>query len=193
MNAKEISRLLAQRAEDVAKYLFPNGKRSSNEWRIGSISGEAGQSLAIHLTGEKAGVWCDFEKGDGGDLLDLWSVKHNCTLMEAIKDAARYLGIAQPKFEAYKPKNFVKPKSKILSSLNDSSAVMTYLTQERKLTKETIHAFKISEQDKKIVFPYYRQDELVFIKYLAINRFNGKKQISVEANCEPSLFGWHLG
>ena len=73
MMAKEISRLLAQRAEEIARHLLPNGKKESNEWRTGSVNGEAGHSLGVHLSGEKAGLWCDFSNaGDKGDLIDLW-------------------------------------------------------------------------------------------------------------------------
>src|SRR5204863_5984351 len=31
---------------------------------------------------------------------------------------------------------------------------------------------------------------LIFVKYLGIHRPEGKKQIRVEPNCEPCLFGW---
>ena len=62
MMAKEVSRQLAQRAEDIARYLLPNGKKSGSEWRVGSIDGESGESLGVHLTGEKSGVWSDLRR-----------------------------------------------------------------------------------------------------------------------------------
>ena len=192
--AKEISRQLAQRAEDVARYLLPNGKRDGNEWRVGSTNGEPGRSLGVHLTGDKAGVWSDFANGgsDAGDLLDLWAATRNLKISEAIKEATRYLGIASPQFEAYKISNFVKPPQKKTTQLNSHSPVANYLINERKLTTETINAYKIGQQDKEIVFPYLRNEELIFVKYLDLVRINGKKQMRVEANCEPCLFGWHL-
>ena len=90
--AKEIVRNLSQRAEEVARYLLPNGKKIGNEWRVGSIDGESGKSLGVHLTGEKAGIWSDFATGDGGDLLNLWVQKRNLTNYEAMKEASSYLG-----------------------------------------------------------------------------------------------------
>jgi twinkle protein len=42
MMAKDISRQLAQRAEEVARYLLPNGKKVGNHWRAGSVRGEVG-------------------------------------------------------------------------------------------------------------------------------------------------------
>ena len=56
----EIARMLADRSQTVAELLLPNGHRESGEWRAGSTAGERGQSLGVHLTGEKAGVWSDF-------------------------------------------------------------------------------------------------------------------------------------
>lgn len=193
MMAKEISQRLAQQAEDIARHLLPNGKRQSNEWCVGSINGEAGESLKIHLVGDKAGVWCDFATGDKGDLLDLWATKRNLTIAEAIKEVSHYLGISIPKFEGHKPLKFVKPVLKNTSPLlEQTSPIMSYLINERQLTSETIQAYKIGGQNRKIIFPYWRHGELIFVKQLDLDRVNGKKQIAVEPNCEPCLFGWHL-
>lgn len=192
MMAKEVSRQLAQRAEDIARYLLPYGKKSGAEWRVGSISGESGESLGVHLTGEKSGVWSDFANGSSGDLLDLWAATRHLTLAEAIKEAIRHLGISLPQFEAHKPSKYVKPKLKNNAELVLSSPVMSYLVNERKLSAETVRAYKIGERNREIIFPYLRNGELIFLKYLKLERVGDKKQMSVEPNCEPSLFGWHL-
>ncbi|RUQ96565.1 bifunctional DNA primase/helicase [Legionella septentrionalis] len=189
--AKEIVRNLSQRAEEVARYLLPNGKKIGNEWRVGSIDGESGKSLGVHLTGEKAGIWSDFATGDGGDLLNLWVQKRNLTNYEAMKEASSYLGISQPHFEAYKVSKFARPKQN-LDSLGDNSPVMNYLTQIRKLQPEIIQAFRIGQKGNEIVFPYLCNNELIFVKYLDLKRADGKKQMRVEPDCEPCLFGWHM-
>ena len=67
MTPKEISQLLAKDAESIARMLLPNGKRDGSEWRCGSVDGDEGTSLGVHLTGSKAGVWKDFSGGSGGD------------------------------------------------------------------------------------------------------------------------------
>lgn len=192
MMAKEISQQLAQRAEDIARYLLPNGKKSGAEWHVGSIEGESGESLGVHLTGEKSGIWSDFATGVSGDLLDLWAVTRHLTLAEAIKEAIRHLGITSPHFEAHKPSNYVKPKLKNVAELILSSPVMNYLVNERKLSIETVKSFKIGERYREIIIPYWRNGEIIFIKFLKLDRIGNKKQMSVEANCEPCLFGWHL-
>lgn len=192
MRAKEISQQLSQRTEDVARYLLPNGKKEGNEWRVGNINGETGRSLGVHLTGEKAGIWCDFANGSGGDLLDLWAIQRNLKISGAIQEACHYLGITMPQFIAHKPQRFIKPALKNVSAINSTSPVLNYLTNERKLTVETINAYKISQHNRNIVFPYLRDHELIFVKYIGLDRIEGKKQIAVEPNCEPSLFGWNL-
>ncbi|HEO1402482.1 TPA: toprim domain-containing protein [Legionella pneumophila] len=193
MMAKEISRLLAKQAPTIAQYLLPHGKREGNEWCVGSINGEPGKSLRVHLTGEKAGVWCDFASGnDKGDLLDLWALKRNLTISEAIKEATSYLGITVPQFEAHKIPKFVKPNLSMTTKLNSKSTIQDYLVNERKLSAQTIQAFHISQRGNDIVFPYLRDGSAIFVKYLRLQRPNGKKEMQVEPNCEPCLFGWDM-
>jgi len=193
MMAKEVSRQLAQRVEDIARHLFPQGKKEGSEWCVGSIAGEPGKSLKIHLVGDKAGVWCDFAEGGSGDLLDLWRLKRNITISEAIKETACHLGMSLPQFEPRRSSKFVKPALMNVTEAKAASPVSDYLVNERKLSEETIAAYDIKARGREIVFPYQRDDQVIFIKYLSLDRTpNAKKTMRVEANCEPCLFGWHL-
>lgn len=65
--------LLSDRTMALCAHILPNGHREGHEWRVGSAAGEPGQSMAVHLTGDRAGVWCDFSGADRdrGDALDL--------------------------------------------------------------------------------------------------------------------------
>lgn len=192
--AKEISRLLAQRAVDVVSYLLPNGKKEGPEWRAGSIDGEPGKSFGVHLSGNKAGMWCDFSNpADKGDLLDLWAAVRKISLREAIKEAGGYLGLTATKFYGHRPQSFSRPSQKDApGAQRPDSPVMAYLRDERKLTHSTLEAFRIGERGRDIVFPYSREGELVFVKYISLDRPAGKKKVSVTANCEPCLFGWDV-
>ncbi|MCE0723988.1 bifunctional DNA primase/helicase [Legionella resiliens] len=190
MTAKEVSRQLALRVEEISHYLLPNGKKQGHEWCVGSVLGEKGASLKVHLSSDKAGVWCDFASGDKGDLLDLWALTRNLTISEAMKEATRYLGISSPHFEAHRISHFVKPQQKIVP-LPESSLLMNYLVNERQLKPSTIQVFQIGVHGDEIAFPYWRDGKVIFIKYLKLARTNGKKQMRVEANCEPCLFGWN--
>jgi hypothetical protein len=55
-DAEDIAARLARQIESLVRELLPAGKRKGHEWRAGSVAGEAGHSLAVHLTGPKAGV-----------------------------------------------------------------------------------------------------------------------------------------
>ena len=64
---RELAAGLAQRAEEVCRRYLPNGVRSGGYWHAGSIAGEKGQSLYVHLTGRRAGRWQDPATGQGSD------------------------------------------------------------------------------------------------------------------------------
>ncbi len=77
----------------LCKHLLPNGHREGQEWRCGSIHGEPGKSLGVHLTGAKAGVWSDFAAGEGGDILDLIQTCLGLGKAEAVEWAKDWLRI----------------------------------------------------------------------------------------------------
>ncbi len=90
----EISAMLAGRIQTLARELLPNGKQEGHEWRVGSLAGEEGRSLAVHLSGRKAGVFADFSTGETGDALDLVAqVLFNGDMKRAVEWAKRWLGL----------------------------------------------------------------------------------------------------
>src|ERR1043165_8628921 len=98
-DAKDLSRLLAQRAEAVAHWLLPGGKRVGNEYEASNVNGGSGSSLKVHLIGDKAGVWCDFAAGgssSSGDLLDLIVASKGVKLVKALAMAREFLHIKEP-------------------------------------------------------------------------------------------------
>lgn len=189
MNAKEISQRMASEAAAIAAYLLPGGKRASNEWKSGSIGGEAGNSLSVRLTGAKAGIWADFSSGEKGDLLDLWAAVRGQSMAEAIAEAKQYLGVrdTMPEREQKTFKRPAKPQCQAAKS-----AALEWL-KSRALTDKTIADFKIAEQvrDGKTyaVFPYLRDGVLVNVKYRNVAE---KKDMRQEGGAEPCLFGWNL-
>lgn len=189
MNAHEISRLLADRAADVAAYLLPQGKRHGPEWKAGSASGEAGQSLSVRVSGDKRGVWADFATGDKGDLLDLWAAARCTTMAEAIKEAKAYLGVRDtvPPPPAKTYRRPPKPTCHV-----PKAGAMEWL-KGRGLSDETIAAFKVGEHQQGgktfAVFPYLRDGELINAKHRNVA---DKRDMRQEAGAEPCLFGWHL-
>lgn len=191
MLAKDLSVMLAQNAYEIARMLYPNGTKESDEWCVGSIAGQAGKSLKIHLAGNKAGRWSDFAVGTSGDLLDLWALNRNITILQAMKEVGKYFNLSSLKTEhGSKRKQFVKPPTKALGALKSTSPVHRYLSMERKLSYAVIEAFMIPQSNDEIIFNYWRDDEIVFRKTLKLERKNGKKEMFVSANAEPCLFGW---
>jgi twinkle protein len=201
MDISEIKTRLADDAESVARLLLPNGRKHGNEWRAGDTSGSAGDSLGVHLTGAKAGVWSDFATGEGGDLLDLYRASKGGNLVDALTWAKDWLGVVEPTFEPRRPKQYRKPQRHPECRI-PKSAVLDYL-HSRGLTDATISALKIGEiaamefdyaggvvKSPAVVFPFITDGELLFVKYLGVTRPNGDKLTRVEAKCEPILFGW---
>jgi twinkle protein len=186
-----LSDSLAAQVESVCRDLLPLGKKMGHEWCVGSVSGEEGESLKVHLTGDKAGLWSDFaEGGKGGDLLDLMAAVHGIELKEAIKMACQFLGIERPQFEGHKKRTYKRPeKPKDLKSITAPKAepVLAWL-ESRLLTQKTIDVYKVVAKDRDtVVFPYLRDGELIHLKYRNIH---DKSKMWTSADSEKCLFGW---
>src|SRR5437868_327641 len=93
MKAPDIALMLAGRIDQLVRDLLPAGHREGHEWRCGSVAGEAGNSLGVHLTGSKAGVWSDFSAGQKGDSLDLVAIVYGYSIGEAIGWSRNWLGL----------------------------------------------------------------------------------------------------
>ncbi|QBY43221.1 toprim domain-containing protein [Arsenophonus nasoniae] len=184
----------------VAKYLLPEGKKEGQEWVAGSVHGEQGKSLKVNLSGKK--VWSDFSEGTGGDLLDLWVQVRGCSLHQAMAEAKQFLGIADESgtFEAKRKKQFKRPQpASLKKTVRKPQDCYEYL-QSRGIDRKTAKEFQVSDgivwspEDNRelpaIAFPYKRDGELIQVKRISTARPDGKKVISVEADCEPCLFGW---
>lgn len=84
---KALARDLRERARDVLPSWLPAGRFRGREFVVGSVQGEAGDSLSVNWT---TGAWKDFATADlkGGDLLSLFAAINNVSMSEA----ARLLG-----------------------------------------------------------------------------------------------------
>lgn len=84
LDIADLAGKLQLRAESILKGWFPNGKKLGNEFLVGSLSGETGQSLRINLD---TGMWNDFAiAGDsGGDLVSLYAAMKKITQLSSAK------------------------------------------------------------------------------------------------------------
>jgi len=219
IDARQVKDMLNARAEEVCRYLLPAGKRDKQEWCVGSIRGQAGGSLRIHLEGAKAGVWCDFKEGPrGSNLLELWmAVDEECKgeFKLAFTKAKEFLGIREEQYFA-KPSKVVgreeasgkrqeagshaeaqRARRKLdeeFVPLKKDGAAWKYLTGERKLSEKALEVYQVGESrdGKYIVFPSRDWNgELVSLKFLALERDeNSKKKMFVLPKDGPKvLFG----
>lgn len=164
--------------------LLPNGKRKGREWCVGSIAGEEGESLKVHLGGSKSGVWQDFAKGEGGDLIDLWAGVRNLSLAEAFAQVREYLGIREHRIENPR-KVYARPTKDGVSAMPPQ--IGEWLETVRNISPATVKLFKLASRKGALMFPYLRDGELIAAKYRKVPA----KEFFVDADCEPCLFGWH--
>lgn len=94
--ARELSRLLATQAAAVCAHLLPQGREHKGDWLAGSTGGDAGKSLHVRLTGERAGLWIDFANPDDrGDLLTLWQRNRGLDFASTCKEVAVWLELPE--------------------------------------------------------------------------------------------------
>lgn len=190
ISVKLISERLSAQAMSVVQMLLPGGKLHGREWMCGDLSGGHGDSLKVCVEGNYCGQWRDWATdSDYGDLLDLWRLVKGITQAEAIKEVKAWLGIVDPVRE-YERKSYAKPPQIASALLNPEGKAMAYLSGKRKLTPETLAAFKIeaSAEKKAIIFPSYSPaGELVNRSYRTLGE---KKKVWQDTDCAPCLFGW---
>lgn len=183
----EISRLLSSRAQSVAEYLLPRGRKEGQEWRVGSVDGEPGQSLGVHLAGSKAGVWAEFNSGEAGDLLDLWQQARRVSLSQALSEAREWLGIKRQEPYREPKKEYARPPKPSCSA--PANRVKDYLQEERNIPAEILARYKIGEAGDEIIFPFLLPDGALAMAK-ARKAIDGAAPRPTAANCEPVLFGW---
>lgn len=188
LTAGEIAQRLADQAQEVCEYLLPAGKAKSGEWCAGSVGGESGDSLKVHLRGGRAGLWKDFASDErGGDLLDLWAATRGIGIGDAITQACEYLGIERQGFDGHREERRVVKAPASAGSIKHGSPVMAWLLGERRLPEETLRAYRVGEVNGAAAFPAFTPDGKVqYIKY----RSTVEKKFWSETGGKPCLFGW---
>lgn len=187
MHARELSQALAERAAQVAEYLLPNGKKKGQEWKAGSVAGEPGDSLGVHLTGTKSGVWRDFAQDIGGDLIDLFMHVRGCNLAAAINEAKSFLGVQD--VQLAQPREWKRPPQRQPEVKPDSPAIAWL--KSRGITDAAIAAYRVgaSKDGRAVVFPHWRDGEMVNFK---IRDCADKKRMMTFPGGEPCLWGWQV-
>jgi len=197
---------LRDQAQEVCEHLFPHGRKVGNEFVIGSLAGEAGESLKINLNG-KTGVWKDFASDEGGDnLLELWRAVRGCDFRQAADEIRAFL-----KLPDFNPRESIvrqgsKPRKKMAdlkrqstdTAMNPESSVGKYMIRERRLSEATLKRFRIAEGEidkwgAAIVFPSKSADGSTteMVKRVALKLDDKGKKVERTQGGEKILFGKH--
>lgn len=205
INASDLKRMVALRAEEFCRDLFPAGKKVGAEFQVGSLNGDAGDSLSVHLAGERAGVWKDFAGTEKGDFIQLWMEAKQCGFRDAFRAIKDWLRISEP-VAVNEPKKYAKPNKSLIKTKGTAfEAVMSYLSKERKISYAALETFKVraaEDHDGKggadMVFPQITPSgELSNVKYIGIERTKNEKGEMVKhlwqsPDCAQILFGWQV-
>jgi twinkle protein len=205
IDANEINKLLLERAEEVCMHLLPYGKAKGNQWLVGDLSGNAGESLQITMRGGSAGRWIDFanKENKGGTFVWLWAKRTGVNYSTALKDAANWLGLKSTDFgvKRHKPKAYLKPGKAPVRPAEPNCEVMDYLIGERGLDPIVVAKAKVCETEEgepTIVFPFIEKDPesgaevCVHRKFLKLARPDGKKDSWTTKGTKRCLYGKNL-
>lgn len=156
--------------------------------------------------GEAVAKLCPFCHGgtDGHDKKTFYIGLHNgaykchrgsCNEEGSFRDLCNHFGVKYegsviPFPTGHGKKSYDKPDANILHPYTEQIEAYFKL---RCISKETLDAFKIaSDADGNIVFPFYRNNELVYLKYRKPQKVDKQAKVKKEwsvPNTEPILFG----
>jgi putative DNA primase/helicase len=148
---------LLSRSESLLRSWFPSGKLVGREFCVGSLNGEAGNSLKINT---RTGQWSDFATGEaGGDLISLYAAIHGITQSDAARELLGNKKLVNlPTIRAVipttigRPPEDAKPPSFVHKSLGSPSQVYEYKDSENR-TAFFVARYNLAE-GKKSLIPY---------------------------------------
>ena len=111
---QDLKNALAERAEEVAAWLYPEGRRDGSRWLIGSIYGEPGDSFEVPISGPWAGMakeWADGPDSPRISLIDCFAARTGCSFSQAVKALSEWMGI--PRGYSHSPRIYALKKPKV--------------------------------------------------------------------------------
>ena len=176
------------RAEDLCRWFFPDGRKIGHEWMIGNTGGDPGQSLKIELEGPKAGLWIDWATNERGDLVRLIAQKENLTFPQAVERIERAFGISLRSDSLPS-----RPRAPQLPVKNRSltaapwSGLPYYMTpQENRRTQEAVRALNGDAEAIQRIADW-RELKLEIIRSLALDCALGIEGDKIAFLCETGM------
>jgi hypothetical protein len=96
--------------DSLCRNFFPAGRKKGGEWKLADISGAAGDSLGIQLSGPNAGLAHDRATGQGWTFVQLLAENRGVTFPEAVELIERFLGISLRKAQRQNITRSAAPK-----------------------------------------------------------------------------------
>ncbi len=164
------------------------------ERHIGEFRIRNGQAVAKYCPFCKGGAHADTETFSIGLYNGAFScLRGGCSKSGSFRELCEFFGetaideIALPREKT--KKTYVKPDPQLLKPVTEE--IITYFAK-RRISETTLSDFNISaDANGNIVFPFYRNSELVYVKYRKPQKHkkeDGPKEWT-ERNLEPILFG----
>jgi twinkle protein len=166
VNIQQVAATANSYAREIAEELLPQGKTQGHYFKVGSLGGEAGQSLCVYLNGPKIGKWFDNATDEHGDVLDLiqgvlgfgiedaveWVKNRNG--LESVSVSQKFLA-RQKKLTPLVPPQRLEPKS-----------VENYLRKRGfSNPSEVVDKWGLYQtNNSNLVFPFNRNGQLEFVK-----------------------------
>ena len=91
LDAEDVKRRIQERLPEYLNWLFPNGKQRGQKFVLGNVQGKKGKSLEVELSGSEAGLWHDFESGEGGDIISLTAEHQNRDAQHDFPEIIRFM------------------------------------------------------------------------------------------------------
>jgi AAA domain/Toprim-like len=94
INWQAVTEFERNHAEGIMRHNFPESRKEGNEMKLGDVSGAAGDSLGVALTGDKAGLWIDRATGESGKLRNLIATARGISDQDVVDEYERTFGVS---------------------------------------------------------------------------------------------------
>jgi hypothetical protein len=119
----------------VLSYLLPGGQFRGNTFVVGDIDGNPGESMSVELDGPRAGLWHDFNTGEGGDVITLWAAVNRkdakTQFAEVIEDIREWMD--GPMIATHRPQTVQKRRKPHMDDLGPHTAKWDYKAPDGRL------------------------------------------------------------
>ena len=196
MQIAELKKYLAPHASTICQELYPDGRIESGHFKIGSLEGEAGRSLSVILTGDRAGMWTDFATSDHGDLIDLIMTSKGMSVIESKAWVEKRFGIKSKK-RKISPAGKTKIRTPKMPKPMNTGLLHSYLQGRGfKEVGDLVYRHKLYASDAlttdgiDLIFQFFdTEGKLVDAKHKPMD-YDGSSKF-VTADCKKILYGWH--